>query len=65
MQGGDNDTVIIFGIIGQKCSGEVYKTTEIKINRTFNVFTDLKSHEPEVPTFCLVTGCVSARRDRR
>ena len=56
--------MIIFGI-GQKCSGEVYNTTEIKINRNFNAFIDLKSLELEVPTFCLVTGCVSARRDRR
>jgi hypothetical protein len=29
------------------------------------VFINLKSLELEVTTFCLVTGCVSARRDRR
>jgi hypothetical protein len=29
------------------------------------MFTDFYSLELEVPTFCLVTGCVSARRDRR
>lgn len=37
----------------------------MKINRNFNAFTDFKSLKLEVPTFCLVTGCVSARRDRR
>jgi hypothetical protein len=35
------------------------------INRNFNEFTDFESLELEVPTFCFVTGCVSARRDRR
>jgi hypothetical protein len=39
--------------------------TEIKLNRNFNEFTDFKSLEPEVSAFCFVTGCVSARRDRR
>jgi hypothetical protein len=34
-------------------------------NRNFNEFTDFESLELEVPTFCFVTGCVSARRDRR
>ena len=29
------------------------------------MFTDFYSLELEVPTFCLVIGCVSARRDRR
>jgi hypothetical protein len=37
----------------------------MKINRNFNEFTDFESLELEVPTFCFVTGCVSARRDRR
>ncbi len=37
----------------------------MKMNRNFNEFIDFKSLELEVPTFCLVTGCVSARRDRR
>jgi len=37
----------------------------MKVNRKFNAFTDLKSLELEVPKICLVTGCVSARRDRR
>jgi hypothetical protein len=37
----------------------------MKINRNFNAFIDFKSLELEVPMFCLVTGCVSARRDRR
>jgi hypothetical protein len=35
------------------------------MNRNFNEFTDFKSLGLEVPTFCFVTGCVSARRDRR
>jgi hypothetical protein len=35
------------------------------MNRNFNTFTDFESLELEVPTFCVVTGCVSARRDRR
>jgi hypothetical protein len=39
--------------------------TEMKINRNFNEFTDFESLELKVPTFCFVTGCVSARRDRR
>ena len=29
------------------------------MNRNFNAFTDFESLELEVPTFCLVTGCVS------
>jgi hypothetical protein len=37
----------------------------MKINRNFNEFTDFESLELKVPTFCFVTGCVSARRDRR
>jgi hypothetical protein len=39
--------------------------TEMKMNRQFNTFTELKSLELKVPKICLVTGCVSARRDRR
>ncbi len=39
--------------------------TEMKMNRKFNTFTDLRSLELEVPKIRLVTGCVSARRDRR
>jgi hypothetical protein len=39
--------------------------TEMKINRNFNAFTDLKSLELEVPTIGLATGCVLLRRDRR
>jgi hypothetical protein len=35
------------------------------INRNFNTFTDLELLELEVPLFCLVTPCVSARRDAR
>jgi hypothetical protein len=40
-------------------------TTEIKRNKFFNTFTDLTSLELEVPAFFLVTGCVSARREKR
>jgi hypothetical protein len=50
---------IIFGI------GEVYNTTEIKINGKFDMFTNFQSLELKVPMFCFVTKCVSARRDRR
>jgi len=35
------------------------------MNRNFNEFTDFKSLELKVLIFCFVTGCVSARRDRR
>jgi hypothetical protein len=37
----------------------------MKTNRNFNMFADFKALELEVPTICLVTGCVSGRRDRR
>ena len=37
----------------------------MKMNRNFNELTDFESLELEVPTFCFVTGCVSAYRDRR
>jgi hypothetical protein len=37
----------------------------MKMNRNFDEFTDFESLELEVPTFCVVTGCVSARSDRR
>ena len=35
------------------------------MNRNFNEFIDSESLELEVPTFCFVMGCVSARRDKR
>jgi len=35
------------------------------MNRNFNALTDFELVELEVPMICLVTGCVSARRDRR
>ena len=63
-RGGD-DAVMISELIGQECLGEVYNTIEIEINRNFYTFTDFYSLELEVPTFCLVTQCVSAHRDRR
>jgi len=31
---------------------EVYNATEMNINQNSNAFTDLKSLELEVPTFC-------------
>ena len=52
-------------LIGQECSGEAYNITKIKIIRNFNIFADLESLEFEVSAICLVTECVSGRRDRR
>ena len=43
----------------------IYNITEMKINRNFKAFADFESLELEVPMICLVTGCVSGRRDRR
>ena len=57
--------IIIFGINRSGVFGGGTEYTEMKINRNVNAFTDLKSLELEVPTICLVTGCVSLRRDRR
>ncbi len=57
--------IIIFGINRSGVFGGGIQYTEMKINRNFNAFTDLKSLELEVPTICLATGCVSLRRDRR
>ena len=56
---------IISGINRSRVFGGGVQYTEMKINRNFNAFTDLESLELEVLAFCLVTGCVSARRDRR
>ncbi len=41
--------------------GEVYNIIEIKINRNFNVFIDLKSLELKVPRFVSLQG---ASRDK-
>ena len=57
--------IIIFGIDRLEVFGGGIQYTEMKMNRNFNAFTDLKPLELEVPTICLVTGCVSGRRDRR
>jgi len=57
--------IIIFGINRSEVFRGGIQYTEIKINRNFNAFRDLKSLELEVPTICLATGCVSLRRDRR
>ena len=37
--------------------------TDTKIREIFNGFTNLESIEFKVPMVCLVTGCVSRRRD--
>jgi hypothetical protein len=57
--------IIILGINRLGVFGGAIQTTKMKMNRKFNTFTDLKSLELKVPKICLVTGCVSARRDRR
>jgi len=57
--------IIILGINRLGVFGGGIQITEMKINRKFNTFTDLKSLELEVLKICLVTECVSARRDRR
>lgn len=36
----------------------------MKINRNFNIFTDFKALELEVPIICLITGYTSGYRDR-
>jgi hypothetical protein len=41
--------------IGQECSGELDDTTEIKINRNFNAFTDFESLELKVPYLLFVS----------
>jgi len=51
--------------ISQECSGEVNHVIKIKIYWNFDIFADLELLEFEVPTICLVTGCVSLHRDRR
>jgi hypothetical protein len=45
--------------------GEVYNTTEMKMDRNSRVFIDFISFELKVPTICLVIKGVSVRRDRR
>ena len=57
--------IIIFGIDSLGVFGGGIQYTEMKMNRNFNVFTDLKPLELEVPIICLATGCVSGRRDIR
>jgi hypothetical protein len=54
---GGDDAIGIFGINRTGVSREVYKTSKIKINKHFNIVTNLESLELEVSTFCLVTGC--------
>ena len=57
--------VIIFGINRLGVFERGIRYTEMKINRNFNAFTDLKPLELEVPIICLVMGCVSGHRVRR
>jgi hypothetical protein len=52
-------------LIGQECSREAYNIIEIKIYRNFDRFANLEPLEFEVPMVCLVTGCVSLRRETR
>ena len=57
--------IIILGINRLGVFRGGIQITEMKMSRKFNRFTDLKSLELKVPKICLVTGCVSACRDRR
>jgi hypothetical protein len=57
--------MIIFGTSGLGVFGGGIQCTEMKMNRNCNEFTNFESLELEVPTLCLVPGCVSARKDRR
>ena len=57
--------IIFFGTSMLGVFGGGISCTEMKMNRNFMTFTDLKSLELEAPMICLATGCVSARRDRR
>jgi len=57
--------IIIFGTSGLGVFRGGIQCTEMKMNINFNEFTDFESLELEVPTFCFVTGCVSACSDRR
>ena len=52
--------IIIFGINSLGLFGGGIQITEIKINRKFNMFTDLKSLKLKVLKICLVIRCVSA-----
>jgi hypothetical protein len=57
--------VIIFGISGLGVFGRGNNITKTKLYKNFNTFADLELLELEVPMFCLVIPCVSARRDAR
>jgi hypothetical protein len=39
--------------------------TKVKITDLLFLFANLQALKSEVPVVCLVTGCVSRRRDRR
>lgn len=54
-----DDAIVISSSIRADGSEEIYNTTEIKKTEFPNAFTDFKSLELEVCTFCLVTGRVS------
>jgi hypothetical protein len=64
-QVGSDEAIVISELIGQECSREAYNISQIKIYRNFDILVDLEPLEFEVPMICLVTGCVSRRRDRR
>jgi hypothetical protein len=56
----------IFGIISLgSVRREAYNTTKVKIIDILFLFANLQALKSEVPVVCLVTGCVSRRRDRR
>jgi hypothetical protein len=37
IQAGGDDVIVIFGINGRECSGDVYNTIETKINKYFKL----------------------------
>jgi hypothetical protein len=63
---GDDDAIVIFGInrLGS-IRREAYNTIKVKIIDILFLFANLQALKSEVPVVCLVTGCVSRRRDRR
>lgn len=57
--------MISFGIDRLGVFGTGIQYTEMKMNRNFIAFTDLKPLEFEVQFVSLQAGCVSGRWDRR
>jgi hypothetical protein len=62
----DDDSIVIFRVAGvQTVQGWPHDMTNTKI-REFSIDSEiLESIEFKVPMVCLVTGCVSRRRDAR